>query len=556
MITNLSINNIVLIDHLELEVAKGLSVLTGETGSGKSILLDALGLALGARADNNLIRHGQTNANISVSFNLNKDHNVFLILKEKGIDTEENLIIRRSINKAGKSKAFINDMPVTVQLLKKIGSQLIEIHGQFQTQGLLNPETHCTALDDYAGIYSKVKELGLYWSYWQKAIKNLSQAKKDIEYIRQQEDYLKYTVKELETLSPEQGEEEFLSTKRKKLLNYNNIKDVFETANNLLNNETNGISLLLGKLQNSLDKTGIKEIIETAERAGSEINDLIYQLENLKANDGANTNELEEVENRFFALKDCAKKHHCKIDELPNICEELSKKLELITDQETALGELEKDVVLSKEKFKELAEIISLKRIKAAMALSCAVNSELPDLKLDKARFSIEVFKTENEDNWNARGFDKVRFLASTNPQTPAAEINKIASGGELSRFMLALKVVLAELGSIPTLIFDEVDSGIGGATADAVGKRLKRLSRKYQVLVVTHSPQVAARADTHWVVSKSNKKTSSITKIALLKTPEMRQEEIARMLSGAKISIEARAAAVKLLEGIESHAA
>jgi DNA repair protein RecN (Recombination protein N) len=283
------------------------------------------------------------------------------------------------------------------------------------------------------------------------------------------------------------------------------------------------------------------------------VGELSYQIEHLKTGGIGNGDNLEEIEDRYFALRECAKKHRCTTDDLPRIFEELSQKLRLITHQEDALASLNKNVAATKNKYIELAEKVSAARQKAAQKMGRAVNAELPDLKLDKAKFSVSCMRGETEADWGAEGFDRVQFMVSTNPQTPAGPLHKIASGGELSRFMLALKLILAETGSVPTLIFDEVDSGIGGATADAVGERLARLSKNYQVLVVTHSPQVAARAAHHWIVAKTAQKGTVITKITPLKALTERQEEIARMLSGAKVTAEARAAAARLLE---SHAA
>jgi len=305
-------------------------------------------------------------------------------------------------------------------------------------------------------------------------------------------------------------------------------------------------------LSSLLSRVKADSLTEALSRAESEVAELAYQVEKLK--DGGDGDEnLTEIEERYFALKECAKKHRCSVDELPKVYEDLSQKLRLITHRDDALAELHKAVAATREKFVSLAAKLSAARQKAALKMSKAVNAELPDLKLDKATFAVSCIKGESEADWGPEGFDKVQFVVSTNPQTPPGPIHKIASGGELSRFMLALKLILADGGSIPTLIFDEVDSGIGGATADAVGERLARLARKYQVLVVTHSPQVAARAGSHWIVAKTAQKGTVITKITPLKALKEREEEIARMLSGAKVTAEARAAAAKLLE---SHAA
>ena len=551
MLTSLTIHNVVLIDRLTLEGEAGLSALTGETGAGKSILLDALGLALGARADAGLVRHSEQQATVTACFDLPAKHPVLSLLKEKDLEAADTLILRRTLGKDGRSKAFINDAPVGVQLLKEIGGALVEIHGQFETQGLLDPQTHGHALDSYAGITSDTALTRQAWNNWRTAQAKLDQAVADIEATRLQEEYLKYTVAELEKLAPQPGEEEVLAAKRSLLLNREKMGTALEQATELLESE-DGIQSQLGKLHGLLSRAKADSLMEALARAESEIGELAYQVENLKSGSGSDEN-LTEIEERYFALRECAKKHRCTTDDLPNVYEELSQKLRLITHQEDALAELNKAVTVNKEKFIALAGKLSNARQKAALKMSKAVNGELPDLKLDKATFAVSCIKGATEADWGPEGFDKVQLVVSTNPSTPPGPIHKIASGGELSRFMLALKLILADGGSIPTLIFDEVDSGIGGATADAVGERLARLAKKYQVLVVTHSPQVAARASHHWIVAKTAQKGTVITKIVPLKALNERQEEIARMLSGATVTPEARAAAAKLLE---SHAA
>ncbi|MCK5519243.1 MAG: DNA repair protein RecN, partial [Alphaproteobacteria bacterium] len=431
-----------------------------------------------------------------------------------------------------------NDSPVSVQLLKEIGAQLAEIHGQFETQGLLDPQTHRRVLDLYAGISDKTEKMRTAWADWSFTRENLKQATAEINATRVQEDYLKYAVAELEKLDPQSGEETLLAEKRTFLLNREKMQEAFGQASNLLENEQ-GILCLLGKLHITLDRLAEKAggkmtaVLETLSRAQSEMDELTSQINNLESG-SEEEDSLEEIEDRYFALKECARKHQCSVDDLPSIHSKLSKKLRLITHQEDALEELKQTVATEKEKFITLASVISDARQKSAQKLGKAVNAELPALKLDRANFFVECVKSDAESNWGPEGFDKVQFSVSTNQKTPAGPLHKIASGGELARFMLALKLILAGTGSIPTLIFDEVDSGIGGATADAVGERLAKLSGKYQVLVVTHSPQVAARAAHHWIVTKTGKKGTVITKLIHLKTAKDRQEEIARMLSGA----------------------
>lgn len=549
MLTNLTINNVVLIDRLSLKGEDGLCALTGETGAGKSILLDALGLAIGERAESRLVRHGEDKASVTASFDVSETHAVYDLLKDRDIEIDDSLLIlRRTLGKDGRSKAFINDIPTSVNLLKEVGALLIEVHGQFATQGLMNSDTHLKLVDSYADHNDKVAKLNNLYYEWKQAKEALAQARADIETSKLQEEYLMHAVDELEKLCPKEGEEDELANKRKRLMNKEKTHEAFEQATELLDAEQ-GINNLFGRLQSIIDKTELTDLIETTSRAKAELDELSYAIDGYKNSEDDESLSLEEIEDRYFALKDCARKHRVNVDELQQVHEELSQKLRLITHQEDALQELEEKVKASKDKFIKLAKDISKKRSSVAVKLSKAVNAELPALKLDKANFTVEVITNDDEHSWNANGFDKIKFLVSTNPQTPAGDLAKIASGGELSRLMLAIKVVLAETGTVATLIFDEVDSGIGGATADAVGERLARLSDNYQILVVTHSAQVAARANSHWVISKADVKGSTVTSVEMLKTMAEREDEVARMISGATITSEARAAAAKLLE-------
>lgn len=548
MLTSLSIQNVVLIDRLTLEGESGLSALTGETGAGKSILLDALGLALGARADASLVRHGEDAASVTACFDLPAKHPAFAILAGKDIAVDGQLILRRTVAKDGRSKAYVNDAPVSVQLLKDVAAELVEIHGQFETQGLLNPDTHRATLDEYAGLSGDVASLKSLWAAWRAAKERLDGALADMETAKLQEEYLKYAVAELEKLSPRAGEEDILAEKRRRLLSLEKMQGAFEQSAQILESE-DGVLSLLGRLQSVLERAGAPaDILESLSRAKAEAEDLSYRVGKLQSG-GGGEDSLEEVEERYFALKECAKKHRTTVDGLAAVYEDLSQKLNLVTNRDDALAGLQKAVAAAKAQYAELAGKISARRRKAAEKLSRAVNAELPDLKLDKASFGILCDAASDESGYGETGIDRVQFVVSTNKGTPQGPLHKIASGGELSRFMLAIKVILAETGSVPTLIFDEADSGIGGATADAVGERLQRLAKKYQVLAVTHSPQVAARAKNHWHVEKTAQKDKVTTSIRALADAASRAEEIARMLSGAEVTKEARAQAAKLLE-------
>lgn len=558
MLTSLTIQNIVLIDRLQLEAGDGLLALTGETGAGKSILLDALGLALGARADSGLVRHGEDQAAATACFDIPAKHPVNALLREKEIAVSDTLILRRTLGRDGRSKAFINDAPVGVQLLKDVGALLVEVHGQFETHGLLDPATHLGVLDVYAGIDSS--PIRSAWKTWRQAKERFDRAMSDIESARMQEDYLRYTVAELEKLDPQPGEDAVLSEKRQLLMNREKMAGAFSQATNIIESE-NGLQGQMGKLQAVLERLSdkdpqVKPLVEALGRAQAEISDIGWQVEKIRSAAERSTERLEDIEERYFALKEIAKKHRTTVDGLAAIYEDLSQKLRLITNQEEALAEMQKATAAARTVYMAEAEKATAKRQKAAAKLAKSVNAELPDLKLDKAKISVVCDKAADESGWSPEGFDHVQFMISTNPNTPPGALHKVASGGELSRFMLALKVILAETSSIPTLIFDEVDAGIGGATADAVGERLQRLAKDYQVLVVTHSPQVAARAANHWHVAKSEKKGTVTTRILPLVAVNERQEEIARMLSGAEITKEARAQAAKLLENHPRRAA
>lgn len=559
MLASLDIQNVVLIDRLSLEGDAGLVALTGETGAGKSILLDALGLALGARADAGLVRHGATQATVTASFELPALHPLRGWLADNGIDGGEQIILRRSVGKDGRSKAFVNDAAVSVQFLRDVGARLIEIHGQFDTHGLLDSATHAATLDLFAGTTLDAKAVSGAWDAWRGALSKLDEARAGIDAMRLQEEYLRYTVTELEKLSPQAGEEAVLAEKRQRLLNRGKLAEGLAQASDIITAD-GGLQILAGRLQSVLEKlsakaeTSVAPLLETLGRVRADIEDLGWQTERLAQADEDSTDSLEDIEERYFALRDCAKKHRCTVDDLPAVLADLAQKLRLITHEDDALAELESAVKSARTTFATLAEKLSAKRSKAAAKLAKAVNTELPALKLDKARFDVECRTSADENHWGPQGIDRVRFLVATNPGAAPGPLDKIASGGELSRFMLALKLILSGGGSVPTLIFDEVDSGIGGAVADAVGERLQRLSLHCQVLVVTHSPQVAARAAHHWHVAKTEQKGTVVTRITPLTGIAARQEEIARMLSGANITLEARAQAARLLENAEQH--
>lgn len=548
MLCSLTIKNVVLIDQLTIEFKTGLCALTGETGAGKSILLDSLGLALGVRAESGLVRAGEEFASVTASFQINENHEAYGLLAASDIVWEDEvLLLRRVVGQNGKSRAFINDQPVSVALLREIGETLVEIHGQFDTQGLLNPQTHRGMLDAYAKI--DVGFVAAAWDAWQEQAQKLADLKRLSERSHAEEEYLKLSLEDLEALSPQEGEEAQLSALRERLKHREQVLEALGSADFALNGENDPVAQAWGALERVADKVGdaLDPAIAALSRASAEVReaaDIIQSV--MQSLQDADCN-IEEIDERLFGLRAQARKHGCMVNDLPRVQNELAQRLELITRSDDILREQGQKVVQTRLAYIAAAEKVRTRRIMIAQKLDKLVQAELAPLKLEKARFVTSV-EALDEVEWNAHGMDRVRFLVATNPGAQAGAIQKIASGGEMSRFMLALKVVIAQEGSTHSFIFDEVDTGIGGSTADAVGERLARLAREKQVLVVTHAPQVAARADHHFVVEKSGTKQVKTTITPLL-SREARCEEIARMLAGAEITKEARAAADKLLE-------
>ena len=548
MLTSLSIKNVVLIDRLVIEFKSGLCVLTGETGAGKSVLLDSLGLALGVRAESALVRSGCDNASVTASFQIPENHGAYEILKNADIEIEDDvLLLRRVVSNSGKSRAFINDQPVSVSLLKGIGDTLVEIHGQFETQGLLNPATHRSMLDAYAKI--GVGALRTVWDAWKMAEQKLYDLQNMSERAQIEQDYLRSSLEDLERLSPEQGEEAHLSELRERLKHRDTVLTGLNAANDLLGADFDPVQKAWGELDKISSYAGskVEAALQALSRASSEIAEAASLIQTASSDMQEGEYNLEDIDERLYALRMQARKHKCAVDDLPKISGQLAQQLNEIENADETLAQYKKECDSARETYIKAAQKIRISREKTAVKLNKLVQTELIPLKLDKARFVTQI-EPLDEVEWNTNGMDRVRFLVSTNPGREPGPIHKIASGGEMSRFMLALKVIIAQEGSTHSFIFDEVDAGIGGATADAVGERLYRLAGSKQVLVVTHAPQVAARADNHWIVRKSGKKIVT-TDITPLKTREERCEEIARMLAGADITPEARAAADSLLE-------
>lgn len=553
MLVRLSIRDVVLIERLDIAFTGGLGVLTGETGAGKSILLDSLGLALGERADSGLVRRGADQLSVTAQFDVGPDHPAFALLRDQGLDAEDDtLLLRRVVTKDGRSKVFVNDQPASVGLLRQIGDMLVEVHGQFDSHGLLNPVTHRGVLDAYGAAATELKACRAAYGVWRSAAQARAQAEADLKAARAEEEVLRGAEEELAALAPRPGEEEELAEKRALLMNGEKLAEGLNAALQALEAGGAGIEGVLRGAQRALDRVQpmaeslISPIIEALERAAIEAAEAHNHLDRAAGDIDMDPRHLEEVEERLFALRGLARKHGCAVDDLSAVLDELRRRLRTLDDGGSDLVRLAKEEQATRQAYLEAARALSKARKAAALTLDAAVAQELPPLKLDKAAFVTRV-EDLPEDQWSADGLDRVAFEVATNPGAAPGPIGKIASGGELARFMLALKVVLARVSPVPTLVFDEVDAGIGGATAAAVGERLGRLAADLQVLVVTHSPQVAAKGHGHWRVSKRAHGDTVTTTIEQL-TGQERQEEVARMLAGETITNEARAAAASLM--------
>ncbi len=548
MLIELNIDNVVLIDRLHIAFKQGLCVLTGETGAGKSVLLDSLGLALGVRAESGLVRKGAESARVTASFQISENHEAFKLLRNADIVIEDDiLLLRRVVYTSGKSRAFINDQPVSIGLLKQVGDTLVEIHGQFETQGLLNPATHRAMLDEYAEIDSSA--LSDVWQAWKTAEQDLDDMRKLSSRAREEEEYLRLSLEDLQNLDPQAGEEEELSKMRERLKNRDHVLESLNAAHNHLSAEHDPVQKAWAELDKISGKAGdnVDDALAALSRASSEISEAHALVQSAQSDIQDGAYDLEEIDDRLYALRMQARKHNSAVDDLPEVLQQIEQQLGLIENSDETLTAQQKLCEETRNTYVAAAQKVSNTRKKTAEKLNKLVQKELAPLKLDKARFVTQIDELD-EVEWNVNGMDRVRFLVSTNPGREPGPIHKIASGGEMSRFMLALKVIIAQAGSTHSFIFDEVDTGIGGATADAVGERLARLADSKQVLVVTHAPQVAARADHHWIVTKTGKAEVK-TDISPLSSRTERCEEIARMLAGADITKEARAAADKLLD-------
>ncbi|HEX3862664.1 MAG TPA: DNA repair protein RecN [Stellaceae bacterium] len=558
MLLGLTIRDVVLIDRLSLGFRPGLCVLTGETGAGKSILLDALGLALGRRADAGLVRPGTEQAAVAAEFAVEHNHPATAILREAGIsgDLAGTIVLRRLVGADGRSRAFVNDEPASVGLLRELGDSLVEIQGQGEQHGLLDIRTHRALLDAFAVNASAATAVMEAWGEWRGLRGQVEEAERLLAENQAEEDLLRHHRAELDALAPEGDEEDRLGARRALLQNAERLGETISEAISEVDGENGAqraLARALRRLERARDRAQglLDKAVAAAERAATETGEALDALMSAGQALELDPRALEEVEERLFALRALARKHNVAVADLPALREAMADRLAAIEGGTEHLAALREASAAARAGYVAAAAVVTRGRERAAQRIDAAVAVELKPLRLDKAQFRT-VLTPLTETEWGEHGVERVHFEVATNPGAPFGALAKIASGGELSRFMLALKLVLAGTSSVPTLIFDEVDSGIGGAVAAAVGERLQRLGAGLQVLVVTHSPQVAARGAHHWRVAKSQAARATVTRIEEL-DDDTRQEEIARMLSGSTVTAEARAAAASLIAGARS---
>ncbi len=552
MLAQLHIRNIVLIEKLDLDFASGLTVLTGETGAGKSILLDALGLALGARADFGLIRKGEERASVSACFSLPQQHTIWMLLEEAGIEPEDELILKRQLRSDGRSQASINDQPVSVGLLRAAGDALIEIQGQFEGRGLLDQSAYLPLIDRACQHEDKLATLADHWGAWQSAKKAYEDMAQQIQKAKEEEEWLRDALEQLDSLSPQADEEEQLDAERSLHAHAAKLTEALQQAVSLLS-EDEGAEQLTGRaerlLENQMDIASqqLTPAFEAIQRARMELLEADAQMRQIAETLDGDPARLSQIEDRLHALRTQARKHQCEVAQLVEVHDRLREQLGQIDDGAAKLAHYLRSCEQAEAEFVRHAGNVSQSRKIQASKLDQAVMAELPPLKLETATFRTDISQLE-EVRWSSTGWDKIQFATRTNQGMAEGPIDKIASGGELARFLLALKVALSENEPAKTLIFDEVDSGVGGAVAAAVGVRLARLGDAMQTLVITHSPQVAAAADNHFHIRKTAHDDTIISNTVELNAQEQ-LEEIARMLSGDAITDEARAAAQTLIE-------
>jgi len=558
MLVSLAIRDVVLIERLDLSLGSGLTVLTGETGAGKSILLDSLGLALGQRAEAGMVRAGQSQASVVASFHLPNTHPALALLAEQGIVAEDDLVLRRVVQADGRSRAFVNDDPVGVGLLRRLGALLVEVQGQHDQVGLADPATHAGLLDAFGGLEAARIGVGEAFRAWRNAERELEAAREAIASAQRDEEWLRHATDELETLAPEEGEEDSLAEERQSMQQGERRAEAVASALSELQPRDRrgggGPAAALRNAVRALERLPApNEEAAPAITALGQAQDALAEaeglLERLSAGIAPDPRRLEHVEERLFALRAAGRKHAVPVVELPSLLRELKSRLAALDAGAERATALEAAATAAKARYLDVAQSLSATRRATAGKLEDAVARELKPLKLERARLHISI-ERKDERGWSSEGLDRIIFLVSTNPGQKPGQLDKIASGGELSRLMLALKVVLARGSPVPTLVFDEVDSGVGGATAAAVGDRLARVAERLQVLVVTHSPQVAARGAQHLRVAKGIRAERAETRVEPL-DDAARREELARMLAGETVTEAARAAADSLLGGL-----
>ena len=553
MLARLSIRDIILIDRLDIEFTSGLSVLTGETGAGKSILLDAFALALGARGDVALVRQGAEQGQVTAAFELPSGHPVRALMAENDIPAEDELILRRVQFADGRTRAFVNDQPLSAQALKALGMALVEIHGQHDERALVDCAAHRRLLDAFGALDGKAAEVERLWNERRARAGAVAAHRAEVERAQREADFLRHAVEELKRLAPEPSEETRLADKRAVMMQAEKVAGDMRDAREAVAGAQSPVPMLSATVRRLERRTAqapalIEPAVKALDAALTALDDARGHLDAALRQADHDPGELERIEERLFALRAAARKYNVPVDGLNALAARYGADLGLIDAGAERLAALEAAARAADAHYREAAAALSRDRKTAAASLDRAVNDELKPLKLERAKFLTEI-ATQPEEG-GPHGIDRIEFWVQTNPGTRPGPLMKVASGGELARFLLALKVVLADRGSASTLIFDEVDTGAGGAVADAIGVRLARLGRRAQVIAVTHAPQVAARADRHYLISKGalDKGKRVATRVAEV-AADKRREEIARMLAGAEITAEARAAAERLIK-------
>ncbi len=554
MLAALSIRDIVLIDTLDVAFKPGMTVLTGETGAGKSILLDALSLALGGRGDGALVRHLTEQGQVTAVFDLALDHPAWAIVRDNGLPVNGEMILRRSQGRDGRSRAYVNDQPVSVSLLKEIGASLVEVHSQHDDRALIDSAAHRRLVDAFGGLEDEAAAVASHFTALRRAEADVEEQRQRIAAARADADYLRATLEELTNLAAKAGEETELSDRRHRIMRAEKISEDVAHALETVGGSASPVPVLASlarRLERRRDIAAdlVDPAIEALDRAINALDEAGTALEYARAEAAFDPKDLEATEQRLFALRGAARKFDAPVDLLSDLSQRIADDLAALETGEAKVGELVEAARRAKQVYAEMAAMLSARRRQIAADLEAAVASELPALKLERAQFTVAI-QTDAEQPTDV-GIDQIAFIVQTNPGSRPGPLSKVASGGELSRFLLAIKVALADRGSAPTLIFDEIDTAVGGAVSDAIGVRLSRLADRVQVLAVTHAPQVAARAATHWSVAKKRHRSENrmVTSVNQL-DEERRREEIARMLAGRTVTDEARAAADRLLAG------